>query len=196
MATPGSNRAGSCENCIPTGLDSDDDGLSLSGRTPTTWRRRPRNTSNTQTTRTTTPTLLHQFLHGLLLPILLLVSLNPSRVSSRPNDSHHHHHGRNLTEGSVRLTGGQLEGTGNVLLYVKGEWGAVCDDGWNLEAAHVVCKAIGHPFALGYTNQAYFGVPKHSELCSINRFFQICLSLCFMMFDSQPKPSWGLSNFP
>lgn len=45
------------------------------------------------------------------------------------------------------------------LLNSEGEWGAVCDDGWNIHSANVVCKQLGHPHALGQTNQAYFGKP-------------------------------------
>lgn len=103
----------------------------------------------------------------------ILLCLNHAGVDSRPQSSENNHH-RNRhhghEDGSVRLVGGELEGTGNVLIYHDGEWGAVCDDGWNLRSATIICKSIGHPYALGFTNQAYFGVANHSKYIAAGFF--------------------------
>lgn len=69
----------------------------------------------------------------------------------------------NLTEGEVTLEGGTAPATGNVILYHNGKLWSICDDGWNLQAARVVCRSLGYPHALGHTSQAYFGQPRHSE---------------------------------
>lgn len=66
-------------------------------------------------------------------------------------------------EGSVQLRGGAVDTTGNVMVYHNGQWGIVCDDGWSLRAADVVCKSLGYVRALGHTSQGYFGTPREGE---------------------------------
>jgi len=68
-----------------------------------------------------------------------------------------------LIEGSVELVGGEINGTGNIIIYHLGAWGIVCDDGWNLAGAHVVCRSLGYPAALGHTTQAYFGAVEQTQ---------------------------------
>lgn len=61
------------------------------------------------------------------------------------------------TEGGIRLIGGTAPGTGTVLIYHDHKWGKVCDDGWNLQAAHVVCKSLGYARALMAATSSHFG---------------------------------------
>ena len=52
-------------------------------------------------------------------------------------------------ENTVRLADGPNAYTGRVEVYTNGTWGIVCDDGWNINAGHVVCRQLG--FSRGST---------------------------------------------
>lgn len=57
-----------------------------------------------------------------------------------------------LVSGSeVRLVGGKHAYEGRVEVKYDNEWKAICDHGWNMKAANVVCRMLGYPEALRYT---------------------------------------------
>ena len=60
-------------------------------------------------------------------------------------------------EGAVRLVGGMNALEGRVEVYVDGLWGTVCDDGFGLEEALVVCRQLGHSGVQEVRWNAYFG---------------------------------------
>lgn len=70
-------------------------------------------------------------------------------------------------EGDVRLVGGVNEG--RVEIYLSGQWGTVCDDGWDLDDAKVVCRQLrysGATRALGFS--AYGGGSGPIQLDEVN----------------------------
>ncbi|XP_056117918.1 galectin-3-binding protein A [Rhinichthys klamathensis goyatoka] len=59
-------------------------------------------------------------------------------------------------EGRVRLVG-NLPSSGRVEVYHDGQWGTVCDDGWDLAEAQVVCRQMGFPGAISVTPGGQYG---------------------------------------
>ena len=60
-------------------------------------------------------------------------------------------------EGEVRLVGGSGPHEGRVEILHNGAWGTVCDVGWDLQDATVVCRQLGYGTAVGALGRAAYG---------------------------------------
>ena len=57
----------------------------------------------------------------------------------------------------ARLTGGDSYLEGRVEVYYLGYWGTICDDSWDINDAHVVCRSLGYGPATAARSSAYYG---------------------------------------
>lgn len=56
----------------------------------------------------------------------------------------------------VRLANGN-DSYGRVEVFINGRWGTVCDDSWDINDAHVVCRSLGYASAVSAHGLAEFG---------------------------------------
>ena len=58
---------------------------------------------------------------------------------------------------TVRLVDGPTKYEGRLEVYYNGEWGTVCDNGWDFNDAQVVCNELDIGSAVAATDRAFYG---------------------------------------
>ena len=58
---------------------------------------------------------------------------------------------------TVRLVSGPTKYEGRVEVHHNGVWGTVCDDGWDLREAEVICTELGFGEAVAAIPSAFYG---------------------------------------
>ncbi|XP_043092104.1 deleted in malignant brain tumors 1 protein-like [Puntigrus tetrazona] len=100
-----------------------------------------------------------------------------------------HHEDAGVICNTVRLVNGINSCSGRVEVLHNGIWGTVCDDGWDLTDAAVVCRETGCGDVIEAKSQAYFGpgsgqIWMDDVLCTGNEF----------TLKSCSSNAWGIHN--
>ena len=78
---------------------------------------------------------------------------------------------------------------GRVEVFYNNEWGTVCDDGWDLNDAQVVCRQLGFGPAIETRGNAYYGEGyRQIKLSNLN-----CAGT-EVTIDNCSHDGWGVQN--
>ena len=71
---------------------------------------------------------------------------------------------------TIRLAGSEVQHVGRVEVLRNGRWGTVCDNTWDIDTAHVVCRELGFSGAILAPCCAAFG----AGIGQVNQLGVIC----------------------
>ena len=93
-----------------------------------------------------------------------------------------------ITDGSIRING-KTPSPGRIEFFYNGQWGTVCDDQWDIDDAHVVCRQLGFPQA----SQAFSGATHGQGSGPIWLSNVACLGSESHLYDCS-QSGWGNNN--
>ena len=64
----------------------------------------------------------------------------------------------NPYSGMIRIQGGTYSNQGRVEVYCNGQWGTICDDGFDPNDATVVCRQLGYTGYINYNSLDLYDV--------------------------------------
>lgn len=125
---------------------------------PLHWISTAQPTSRVQRPNFTIPKTQEKTLKGLEDKVRSSDGLKENRVNKGRGSKTRKQRRRRVRTGAVRLAGAPgRPDRGRVEVFVKGEWGTVCDDMFSSAAAAVVCRQLGFPVALRVAKRAELG---------------------------------------
>ena len=57
----------------------------------------------------------------------------------------------------IKLVNGSQAKAGRLVLNYNNTWGTICDEGWDIKDAHVICRMLGFHHAVDAKSAAFFG---------------------------------------
>ena len=93
--------------------------------------------------------------------------------------------------GAVRLVGGETENVGRLEVYYDNKWGTICDDSFNWQDAHVLCKQMGFEKAIRLHYRAGLGQGDEDQPIWIDQIN--CPNDAASILDCDHN-GWGLHN--
>ncbi len=87
----------------------------------------------------------------------ILRALRESSLDYFANISLNENNNAAQTSGDLRLVGSSNRQQGRLEIYLSGQWGTVCDDGFGLTEANVACRQLGYPSAFRYGSVGALG---------------------------------------
>ena len=90
---------------------------------------------------------------------------------------------------TVRLVDGSTQYEGRVEVYYNDKWGTVCNDGWDLNDAQVVCRQLGFGTAIAARSEAFYG--KGSDQIWLDNVNCIGTELTI---ENCSHNGWGIEN--
>ena len=95
-------------------------------------------------------------------------------------------------EGTIRLVGGETPLEGRVEVFLLGQWGTVCDKGWDFVEATVVCRQLGYLTAVEAPRSAAFGPGSGPSWYSVGcTWIEHNLTECNYYYTYIPRSAFG-----
>uniref|UniRef100_A0A1X7UFK0 SRCR domain-containing protein n=1 Tax=Amphimedon queenslandica TaxID=400682 RepID=A0A1X7UFK0_AMPQE len=91
--------------------------------------------------------------------------------------------------GMIRLQGGYYSNEGRVELYCNGQWGTICNNGFDSTDANTLCRQLGYDTCVSYTSSSRYNL---SQPVWSNNMYSVSGTGCFG--DTNACPLQSISN--